>query len=65
MPPIDYVGAIIQLINLVQQLIARAKQTGELTVEQETALQTYANSVFAKYSEPAPPPPGVTAGPGP
>lgn len=58
----DYVGLAITLINLVQQLMARAKQDGEMTTEQEAALQAYANSVFAKYSHPAPPPPGVTPG---
>jgi hypothetical protein len=56
---VGLISALPQLISTVQQLIARGRQTGELTAEQADALTTLAHSMFAQYSSPAPPPPGA------
>jgi len=52
-------AAIPTLISTVQQLIARGRQTGELTATEADALTAKAHALFQKYSSPAPPPPGV------
>lgn len=61
---ISLLPTIPSLITTIEQLIARGKQTGELPPAEADALTVLANSEFAKWSHPAPPPPGVTPGPG-
>lgn len=53
---------IPSLIGAVTQLIERGRKTGELSSAEADALTVMANSVFAKYSKPAPPPPGAGDG---
>jgi hypothetical protein len=47
------------LVSTIEKLIARGKTTGELSVAEADALTLLAAGEFAKYSSPAPPPPGV------
>lgn len=51
---LDLVG---QAKGVYDKFKARAKQTGELTPEQETALDEREAAVFGKYENAAPPPP--------
>ncbi len=53
------VGTLPTLITAIQGLIARGRQTGELTAAEADALTALAAAEFAKFSAPAPPPPGV------
>ncbi len=56
------IGLIPQLPSLaatVEGFIARGKATGELTPAEADALTLLAQGTFAKYSSPAPPPPGA------
>jgi hypothetical protein len=61
---IPYFSIINSLYGVIEGLIARGKQTGELTDAQMSALDARANALFEAHSTPAPPPPGVTAGAG-
>lgn len=54
-----WVSIILAAIELTTKLLDRARQSGELTPEQDLALQNLANSIFAAHSHPPPPPPGV------
>jgi hypothetical protein len=56
---VGLINAVPSIIAAIQQMIARGRQTGELTPEQADALTTSAKLAFAQYSQPAPPPPGV------
>lgn len=65
MPPLNLaiaglINAVPSIILAIQQMIARGRQTGELTPEEADALTTAAKLAFAQYGQPAPPPPGVT-----
>ncbi len=53
------VGSLPTIIDAIQKLIERGRQTGELTPAEADALTALAAAEFAKYSSPAPPPPGV------
>jgi hypothetical protein len=55
----EYILIVNAAIQLVRDLVARGKQTGELTAEQITALEAKANAIFEKYGSPAPSPEGV------
>lgn len=61
---ISFLPEVPALINTIEKLIARGKTTGELTPDAADALTLLAHGEFAKYSQPAPPPPDVTAGGG-
>ena len=61
---VPYFSIVNSLYGLIEQLIARGRQTGELTEEQDAALQARATAFFSAHSTPAQPPPGVTPGPG-
>lgn len=56
MPWADLVLAAIQLAT---DLAARAKQSGELTPEQEALLDSRAQEMFAAFSTPPPSPEGT------
>ncbi len=53
------IAQIPSLISTVEQLIARGRQTGELTPAEADALTAMAQTLFGKYGSPAPPPPGA------
>jgi hypothetical protein len=53
------IGGLPTLIDAIQKLIARGRVTGELTPAEADALTALAQAEFAKYSMPAPPPPGA------
>jgi len=52
-------GIILGLIQIAQELVKRGRQTGELTDAQAADLKAKADAIFAQWSSPAPPPPGV------
>ena len=52
------ISSLPSIINAINGLIERGKQTGELTPAQADALTAAANAVFQQYGHPAPPPPG-------
>ncbi len=56
---ISFLPEVPGLIDSINKLIARGRQTGELPEADADALTVLANSQFAKYSQPAPPPPGA------
>ena len=56
---ISFLPEVPGLINVIQKLIARGKTTGELPGPEADALTLLAMGEFAKYGQPAPPPPGV------
>ncbi len=53
------IGTLPTLIDTINKLIARGKVTGELSPAEADALTALAAAEFAKWSSPAPPPPGV------
>jgi hypothetical protein len=53
------ISGLPTLIDAIQKLIARGRVTGELSPAEADALTALANAEFAKYSNPAPPPPGA------
>lgn len=53
------IGSLPTLIDAIQKLIARGRQTGELTAADADRLTALAAAEFAKFSSPAPPPPGA------
>ncbi len=53
------IGALPTLIDSIQKLIARGRQSGELTPAEADALTALAQAEFAKWGSPAPPPPGA------
>jgi hypothetical protein len=57
---ISFLPEVPGLINTIEKLIARGKKTGELSTTDADALTMLAQGQFAKYSSPAPPPPGVS-----
>jgi hypothetical protein len=56
---VEYVAIVSAAIQLARDLIDRGKQTGELTPEQQAALEEKAARIFGKFTEPAPPPEGA------
>lgn len=56
---LSYIPLVPGIVTSIEQLIARGKQTGELSAADADALTSLANSLFAQYSQPAPPPPGA------
>jgi hypothetical protein len=56
---ISFLPEVPGLIDFIQKLIARGKVNGELSDAESDALTVLANSQFAKYDKPAPPPPGA------
>ena len=59
---IPYFSIVNTLYGVIEGLIARGRQTGELTPEQDAALQARASAFFSAHSAPAPPPPGAGDG---
>ncbi len=53
------IAQVPSLISTIQQLIARGRQTGELSQADADALTAMAATLFGKFSSPAPPPPGA------
>ena len=53
------ITSLPNIIGAIKELIARGRQTGELSPEQADALTAKAEAAFAKYGSPAPPPEGV------
>jgi len=51
------VTSVPSIIAAIQELVARGRQTGELSPEKADALTAKAAAAFAKYAQPAPPPP--------
>ncbi len=60
---IQFIPMVPGLVSSVEQLIERGKKTGELNPAEADALTTLAHADFSRYSQPAPPPPGVTSAP--
>ena len=56
---IPYFSLINTLYGVIRRLIERGRQTGELTPEQDAALEIRHASFSAAHSKPAPPPPGI------
>ncbi len=56
---ISLIPEIPSLIDAVTKLVERGQAKGELSAGDAAALTVIAQSLFAKYSQPAPPPPGV------
>lgn len=56
----EYVLIANAILDLLDKLLARGKQTGALTDQQTAELRARADGLFAQYGSPAPPPPGVT-----
>ncbi len=56
----EIVTLVTLLLSVASKLMERGRQTGELTREQDVALQSLASGIFARHSKPAPPPPGVS-----
>jgi len=56
-----YATIILAVIQIAQDLIARGRQTGELTDQQSAELLLKAMNIFGQYSQPAPPPPSPPA----
>ena len=52
----EYVLIVNAAIALARDLIARGRQTGELSDGQLADLKAKADAIFAKYGSPAPPP---------
>jgi len=53
---VEYVLIVNAAIALARDLIARGRQTGELSDGQLADLKAKADAIFAKYGSPAPPP---------
>jgi len=54
---IALIAQVPSLVKTIGDLIARGKETGELTPEAADALTAKAATLFAQYGQPAPPPP--------
>jgi hypothetical protein len=54
-----YVTIVLAAIQLVKDLLARGKKTGELTDSELAGLKAKADAIFSQYGQPAPKPPGV------
>ena len=55
----EVVGIAMALLDLASKLAERAKQSGEMTPEQEAAFRVKAAEIFIKHSTTPPPPPGA------
>jgi hypothetical protein len=56
---LQFIPLVPGIVASIEQLISRGKQSGELSPADADALTTLSQSIFMKYSQPAPPPPGV------
>ncbi len=56
---VPYFSLVNTLYGVIEDLIARGRQTGELTPDQEAALQARHDAFQLAHSTPAPPPPGA------
>ena len=50
--------SVPSILTAVNELIARGRQSGELSSEQADALTAKGKAIFAQYSQPARPPVG-------
>ncbi len=55
----EVAGIALALLDLASKLAERAKQSGEMTPEQETAFALKCADAYMRYAAAPPPPPGT------